>query len=54
VIGDPTNKVHIGKNKSLVSSASTNIDLKSILSILMVCESARYCIIERITLWLKF
>ena len=31
------NKVHMGKNKSLVSSASTNIDLKSILSIRMVC-----------------
>ena len=26
VIGDPMNKVHIGKNKSLVSYASTNID----------------------------
>ena len=31
------NKVHMGKNKSLVSSASTNIDSKSILSIPMVC-----------------
>jgi len=31
------NKVHMGKNKSLVSSASTNIDLKSIFSIPMVC-----------------
>jgi len=31
------NKVHMGKNKSLVSSASTNIDFKSILSISMVC-----------------
>ena len=37
VIGDPMNKVHTGKNKSLVSSASTNIDSKSILSIPMVC-----------------
>jgi len=32
------NMVHMGKNKSLVSYASTNIDLKSILSIPMVCE----------------
>jgi len=31
------NKVHIGKNKSLVSSTSTNIDLKSIFSFPMVC-----------------
>jgi len=31
------NKVHMGKNKSLVSSANTNIDLKSNLSIPMVC-----------------
>ena len=30
------NKVHMGKNKSLVSSASTDIDLKSIFSISMV------------------
>jgi len=29
VIGNPMNKVHMGKNKSLVSSASTKIDLKS-------------------------
>jgi len=43
------NKVHMGKNKSLVSSASTNIDLKSILFIPMVCvKSARHCIIQRI------
>ena len=26
VIGDPMNKVHMGKNKSLVSSASTEIN----------------------------
>ena len=31
------NKVHMSKNKSLVSSASTNIDSKPILSIPMVC-----------------
>jgi len=31
------NKVHMGKNKSLVSSTSINIDLKSILSIPIVC-----------------
>jgi len=37
MIGDPMNKVHMGKNNSLVSSASTNIDSKSILSIPMVC-----------------
>ena len=37
VIEDPMNKVHMGKNKSLVSPASTNIDFKSILSIPLVC-----------------
>ena len=37
MIENPMNKVHMGKNKSLVSSASTDIDLKSILSIPMVC-----------------
>ena len=47
------NKVHMGKNKSLVSSASTNIDLKSILSIPMVCGSARHCIIEKINFVVK-
>ena len=47
------NKVHMGKNKSLVSSASTDIDLKSFLSIPMVCESASYCIIERINFVVK-
>ena len=31
------NKVHMGKNKSLISYANTNIDLRSILSIPMVC-----------------
>jgi len=29
-IGDPMNKVHMAKNKSLVSSARTKFDLKSI------------------------
>jgi len=37
VIGDPMNKVHMSKNKSLGSFASINIDLKSIFSILMLC-----------------
>jgi len=42
-IGDPMNKVHMGKNKSLVSSASTNIDLKSIFVYSYgVCESVRF------------
>ena len=36
-MGDPMNKVHMGKNKSLVSYASTNIDLRSTLFIPMVC-----------------
>ena len=37
VIGDPMNKVHMGKNMSLVSSDSTKLILKSIMSIPMVC-----------------
>jgi len=37
VIGDPMNKVHMGKNKSLVSSNSTKLIFKSIVSIPMVC-----------------
>jgi len=35
----------MGKNKPLVSFANTKIDLKSNLSIPMVCESAKYYII---------
>ena len=35
--GQLAGTIHMGKNKSLVSSASTNVDLKSILSIPMVC-----------------
>ena len=38
-------KVYMGKNKPLVSFANTKIDLKSNLSIPMVCESAKYYII---------
>jgi len=34
------NKVHTGKNKSLVNYVSTKIDLKSTL-FPMVCQSAR-------------
>jgi len=53
VIGDPIDKVHMGKNKSLVSYASIKIDLRSNFSIPMVCERARYCIIERIKFVVK-
>jgi len=42
------NKVYIGKNKPFVNSISTKIDLKPTLSIPMVCQSAKYCIIEKI------
>jgi len=48
------NKVHMGKNKSLVSSTSTKIVLRSNWPILVVCESARYCIIEKINFVVKF
>ena len=45
VIGDPMNKVHMGKNKSLVSSASIEINFKLILFVFIpsygVWESAR-------------
>jgi len=47
------NKVCMGKNKSHVSYANTKIDLRSNLSILMVCESVRYCIIEMINFMVK-
>jgi len=48
------NKVHIGKNKSLVSYANTNIELNSILSIFMVyVKSVKHCIIERINFVVK-
>ena len=49
VIGDPMNKVHMGKNKSLVSSAST----KMIWNVPMVCEGTRYCIIEKVNFVIK-
>jgi len=48
------NKVNMGKNKSLVSYISTKIDLKSTLFILMLCQSVRYCIIEKINFVVKF
>ena len=44
----------MGKNKSLVSFASITIDLKSTLSIPMVCQSGRYHIITRIKFTVKF
>ena len=47
------NKVHMGKSKSLVTSANTKIDLRLIFSIPMMCESARYSIIERINFVVK-
>jgi len=52
-IGDPMNKVHMGKNKSLVSSANTKIDLRLILSFHAVCESVGYCIIRRLNFVVK-
>ena len=47
------NKVHMGKNKSPVSSASTKL-IKINLSIPMVYEGARYCIIEKVNFVIKF
>jgi len=46
-------KVHMCKTNSLVSSASTKIDLKSNLSIPTVCETVRYYIIERVNFVVK-
>jgi len=40
------NKVHMGKNKSLVSSDSTKLILINYIHSYDVCESARECIIE--------
>jgi len=37
VIRDPMNKVHTGKNKSLVSSDNTKLIFKSVMSIPVVC-----------------
>lgn len=53
MIGDPMNKVHIGKNKSFLSSSSTKIDFKSIMFNPMMCPSARYSIIERLNFIVK-
>jgi len=46
------NKVHMGKNKSLVSFANTKL-IKINLSTLMVSESVRYCIIEKVNFVVK-
>jgi len=53
MIVNPMNKVYMDKNKSLVSSASIKIFLKSNLFIPIVCESFRYCIIERVNFVVK-
>jgi len=42
------NKVHMGKNKSLVSSDNTKLILINYIHSYDVCESARDCIIERL------
>ena len=34
VIGDPMNKVHIGKNRSLVSSDNTKLNLNQLCQLL--------------------
>jgi len=48
------NKVHIGKNNSLVSSDSTKIDFKiNYVHSYGVCESARDCSIERLNFVIK-
>jgi len=54
VIEDSINKLHMDKNESLDSFARTKINLKSTLSIPMVCQSARYHIIKRINFIVKF
>jgi len=50
------NNVHIGKNKSLVSSDSTKLILNQLCPFLWcvcVCESARDCNIERLNFAIK-
>ena len=47
------NKVHMGKNKSLVSSDSTKLILINYVPSYGVCESARDCIIERLNFVIK-
>jgi len=47
------NKVHMGKNKSLFSSASTKLISKQFIHSYGVCESARYCIIEKVNFVVK-
>jgi len=55
VIGDPMNKVHMVKNKSLVSSDSTKLIFKSINYVHSygACQSARDCIFERLNFVIK-
>jgi len=55
VIGDPMNKVHMGKNKPLVSFDNTKLIFKSInyVNSYGACESARDCIIERLNFVIK-
>jgi len=42
------NKVHMGKDKSLVSYDNTKLILNQYVHSYGVCESARGCIIERL------
>jgi len=53
IIRDPINKIHKDKNKSFISYASIKINLISNFSISIVCESARYYIVERVKFVVK-
>jgi len=47
------NKVHIGKNKSLISSDSTKLILINYVHSYGMCESARDCIVARLNFVIK-
>ena len=47
------NKVHMGKNKSFISSDSTKLILINYVPSYGVCESVRDCIIEKLNFVIK-